>query len=65
MIEGCVAAMDGILIKIQVPRRTEVGNVKAFFSGHYHAYGLNIQVSAFAWSHLFQIYLNCLTSLFF
>ena len=46
VIEGCVASMDGILIKIQVPRKTEVGNVKSFFSGHYHAYGLNIQVSS-------------------
>jgi len=45
VIEGCVAAMDGILIKTITPSRKEVGNVKACFSGHYHHYGLNVQVN--------------------
>ena len=31
VIEGCVAAMDGILIKTITPSRKQVGNVKAFF----------------------------------
>lgn len=44
IMDGCVAAMDGILIKIKTPSTSEVGNVKAFFSGHYHAYGVNVQV---------------------
>ena len=39
-MEGCVAAMDGLLIKTIVPARSEVGNVRAFFSGHYHHCGL-------------------------
>ena len=57
--------MDGILIKIQVPRKSEVGTVKAFFSGHYHTYGLNIQVSSLAFSsNLLQIYFHLLTSKF-
>ena len=44
-IEGCVAVMDGILIKTITPSRIEVSNVKVFFSGHYQHYGLNVQVS--------------------
>ena len=46
--EGCVvAAMDGIFIKTITPARSEVGNVRSFFSGHYHHYGLNVQVNIF------------------
>jgi len=44
IMDGCVAAMDGILIKIKSPSTSQAGNVKAFFSGHYHAYGVNVQV---------------------
>ena len=44
IMDGCVAAMDGILIKIRTPPTSQVGNVKAFFSGHYQAYGVNVQV---------------------
>ena len=37
VIEGCVAALDGLLIKIKVPSsREQVGRVKAFFSGCCH-----------------------------
>ena len=42
VMEGCVAVMDGILIRTIVLARTEVGNVGAFFSGHYQHYGLNV-----------------------
>ena len=42
VIEGCVAGMDGILIKTITPSRKEVGNVKAFFSGQYQHYGLKV-----------------------
>ena len=45
VIEGCVAAMGGILIKTITPSRKEVGNVKAFFFGHYQHYALNVQVN--------------------
>ena len=45
VIEGRVAVMNGILIKTITPPRKEVGNVKAFFSGHYQHYGLNEQVN--------------------
>jgi hypothetical protein len=30
-IEGCVACIDGFLLKINVPASKEVGNVKSFF----------------------------------
>jgi DDE superfamily endonuclease len=43
MVDSCVGCLDGILIKIQVPSAKEVGNVKSFFSGHYHRYGINVQ----------------------
>jgi hypothetical protein len=39
--DGCVACVDGILLKIQTPAASEVGNVKSFFSGHYETYGIN------------------------
>jgi hypothetical protein len=42
VIDGCIACVDGILLKIQTPREAEVGNVKAFFSGHYQTYGINV-----------------------
>ena len=45
VIEGCVAAMDGILMKIMTPSRKEVVNVKAFSSGHYQHCALNAQVN--------------------
>jgi hypothetical protein len=31
------------LLKVKVPTLSEVGNVKSFFSGHYQAYGINVQ----------------------
>jgi hypothetical protein len=44
-IEGCVACIDGFLLKIKVPASKEVGNVKSFFSGHYQTYGINVQAA--------------------
>ena len=44
-MEGCVAAMNGVLIKTIVPAKTEDGNLRAFFSGHYHHYGINVYIS--------------------
>ena len=40
---GCVAAVDGLLLKIITPPSTQVANVKSFFSGHYKSYGVNVQ----------------------
>ena len=40
VMEGCVTAMDGILIKTITPARSQVENVRAFFSGHYQHYGI-------------------------
>ena len=45
VIEGCVACLDGMLLRIQTPSPNEVGNVKSFFSGHYQVYGINVQAA--------------------
>jgi hypothetical protein len=44
-ILGCVACVDGYLLRIQVPSSNETPNVKSFYSGHYQTYGLNIQAA--------------------
>jgi DDE superfamily endonuclease len=43
VVDGCVGCLDGILLKIQTPNPNETGNVKAYFSGHYQQYGINVQ----------------------
>jgi len=40
-----VACLDGFLPQIKVPSSSETGNVKAYFSGHYQTYGINVQVA--------------------
>ena len=40
LIVGCVSVIDGYLLKIIAP--CNVGNQKAYFSGHYCCHGLNI-----------------------
>jgi hypothetical protein len=45
VIDGCVACVDGILLKIQTPAASEVGNVKSFFSGHYQTFGIDVQAA--------------------
>ena len=42
-IKNCVGVVDGYLMRIRVPSKKEVSNVRSFFSGHYQCYGLNIQ----------------------
>jgi hypothetical protein len=42
---GCVACVDGYLLRIQVPSSKETPNVKAFYSGHYNTYGMNVQAA--------------------
>jgi DDE superfamily endonuclease len=45
VIDGCVACVDWLLLRIQTPSPDETGNVKAYFSGHYQAYGINVQAA--------------------
>jgi len=40
-----VACLDGYLLQIKVPANAETGNVKAYFSGHYQTYGINMQAA--------------------
>jgi len=42
-IKGCVACLDGFLLQIKVPGKSETGNVKAYFSGQYQTNGINVQ----------------------
>jgi len=44
-IKGCVACLDSFLLQIKVPSKSETGNVKAYFSGHYQTYGINVQAA--------------------
>jgi len=41
----CVGAIDGLFIKTQQPRLREVGNVRAYYSGHKKGFGLNMQAT--------------------
>ena len=43
IISNCVGALDGYLLCTITPVRRIVGNVTAYFSGHYKRYGLNVQ----------------------
>ena len=44
-IKGCVACLDEYLLQIKVPSSNETGNVKAYYSGHYQTYGINVQAA--------------------
>lgn len=46
IIDNCVGVVDGYLLRIKVPSKDEVKNVKSFFSGHYQCYGVNVQAVA-------------------
>ena len=44
ILNGCVGVMDGFLLQTCTPSKGgSNGNVKAYFSGHYQCYGVNIQ----------------------
>jgi DDE superfamily endonuclease len=45
-IHNCAGVVDGYLMRIKVPSKEEVKNVRSFFSGHYQCYGVNIQAAA-------------------
>ena len=47
VMEGHVAAMGELIVKTIVPGKSEVGNMRAFFSGHHHHYGFSAQVNIF------------------
>lgn len=42
-IRNCALVIDGYLLRIKVPNKVEVGNVRSYFSGHYQCYGVNVQ----------------------
>jgi DDE superfamily endonuclease len=42
-IRNCALAIDGYLLRIKVPDKFGVGNVRSYFSGHYQCYGVNVQ----------------------
>jgi len=44
-IKGCVACLDGFLLQIKVPAKDKAGNVKAYFSGQYQTYRINVQAA--------------------
>jgi hypothetical protein len=43
VMNGCIGALDGYLMRITVLSFAECGNVGAYFSGHYCTYGVNVQ----------------------
>ena len=45
VFDGCVAAVDGLLIRLKPPARATVGHVMSFFSGHCKAHGMNLQAA--------------------
>jgi DDE superfamily endonuclease len=44
-IVNCVRAVDGFILPIRTPSAKVVGNVKAYFSGHYKRMAINIQAA--------------------
>jgi len=43
---NCVGAVDGCLLRIATPRKSEAKNVRSFFSGHCKRCGVNTQAAA-------------------
>jgi len=43
VIDGCIGALDGLLVEIQAPSANETGNVASYYSGHYQCHGINVQ----------------------
>jgi hypothetical protein len=54
-VYNCVGVVDGYLMRIKVPSKKEVKNVRSFFSGHYQCYGINIQAAADHQSHFIHL----------
>jgi hypothetical protein len=55
VISNCTGVVDGYLLRIKVPGKKEVGNVRSYFSGHYQCYGVNIQACCNHLSHFTYI----------
>ena len=45
VIKGCVGCLDGYLCRIKAPGKQAPGNSKSYWSGHYHANGVNVQAA--------------------
>ncbi len=43
LIRGCVGCIDGLLLRITAPRARETANGRAYYSGHYRDFGINVQ----------------------
>jgi hypothetical protein len=43
VVDACVCVVDGYHLQIRPPSKTETGNIRSFYSGHYSSYGLNVQ----------------------
>ena len=43
IMNGCVGAIDGYFQRTQTPGKGKVGNVNAYYSGHYESHGVNCQ----------------------
>jgi len=57
IMDGCVGALDGYLMRITAPSFGECRNVSAYFSGHYCTYGVNIQAMCDADCHFLLLLL--------
>jgi DDE superfamily endonuclease len=42
-ITNCIGVIDGYLLRINTPTRSDAGNVRSYFSGHYQCHGINVQ----------------------
>jgi hypothetical protein len=60
IIDNCVGVVDGYLLRIKVPSKVEVKNVKSFFSGHYQCYGVNVQAAGSSRSPLSICVYGCI-----
>jgi len=45
-VNNCVGVVDGCLLRISTPRKSEAKNVRSFFSGHCECHGANVQAAA-------------------
>jgi len=43
LVRGCVGCIDGLLLRITAPRARDAQNGKAYYSGHYRDFGINVQ----------------------
>jgi hypothetical protein len=58
VMNGCVGALDGYLMRITAQSFAECGNVGAYFSGHYCTYEVNVQAMCDA-DCRFTFFLSC------